>query len=100
VSYAQFVTEDRRLAALRFLADDADYTINDSVLEKALSAVGHAASRADFRADLSWMEGQTLVTVRREFDGRVWVVTLTNRGLDVARGLATHPGVARPSPVI
>lgn len=98
MSYAQFVTEDRRLAVLRFLAEDPDYTVNDSVLESALAAVGHAVARADLRGDLGWLEAQALVTVRRELDGRVWVVTLTGAGLDVARGLRVHSGVKRPHP--
>lgn len=38
-------TKNRRLAILRFLAEDQDYSLNTSVLQSALAAIGHGVSR-------------------------------------------------------
>lgn len=35
-NYKQIVAEDRRLAILRFLSEEADFAVNDSVMQKAL----------------------------------------------------------------
>jgi hypothetical protein len=100
MTYANFVAENRRCAMLRFLADDTDYTINDSLLDSALAAIGHAVSRDLLRTEIAWLEEQGLVTVRKEMDGRVLVITLTGRGLDVAQGRTVVPGVQRPRPSV
>lgn len=96
--FADLQREDRRLCVLRFLAEDSDYKLNDSMLDDALTAIGHAVSRDALRADLHWLAEQGLVTNEQLMAGRVWVVTLTGRGADVAAGRATHPGVKRPRP--
>ena len=36
MAYRDFMTEDRHLAELRFLAEDNDYSLNDSVMQTAL----------------------------------------------------------------
>ncbi len=38
MAYRDFMTEDRRLAELRFLAEDNDYSLNDSVMQTALGS--------------------------------------------------------------
>lgn len=88
---------DRRLAILRFLHEDPDYRLNDSLLASALEAIGHGASRDVLRTDLAWLMEQGLVTVE-EVMRSLHVATLTERGADVATGRAVVPGVKRPSP--
>lgn len=95
-TFAQLQTENRRCAFLRFLADDADYAMNTSVLQTALGAIGHGVSRDTIEADAAWLEEQGLVT-REDVNG-ITVVTITRRGADVAAGRAVVPGVKRPSP--
>lgn len=95
--YANFIAEDRRLVILRFLADDNDYRLNDSILQKALDQVGHNVSRDMVRSDLSWLEEQGLITVEVVLD-QIHVAELTKRGLDVAEGRSKVPGVKRPEP--
>jgi len=95
--YLQVVTEDRRLALLRLLAEASEYRANDSVLTKALYALGHDAARAQVLADLHWLAQVGLVDLDDAFRP-VTVAVLTQHGGDVAAGRASVPGVARPTP--
>lgn len=95
-AFQQKVAEDRRLVILRFLAEDADYAMNTSLLQTALEAVGHGVSREKVNADAAWLEESGLVHCE-ELSG-ILVVRITQNGLDVARGRAVVPGVKRPGP--
>lgn len=96
MSYRDLVTADLRLVMLRVLAEASDYTCNSSVLQLALSKFGHPESRDRVHAELAWLAEQGLVTVQQIES--VHVAQLTVRGLDVANGCATVPGVKRPGP--
>ena len=95
---ANVITKNRRLAILRFLAEDADYSHNTSVLQSALAQIGHGVSRDVVEADAAWLDEQELATIDRVEGLPVTVLHITGRGLDVARGFAVHPGVDRPLP--
>ncbi|CCG07343.1 hypothetical protein [Pararhodospirillum photometricum] len=92
------VREDRRLCVLRLLAEDADYTLNTSILQSALTDLGHGIARDVVESDAAWLEEQGLVSRESLGGGKVIVVRLLGRGLDVAQGKATVPGVKRPRP--
>ena len=94
--FAKLVNEDRRLAVLRFLAEDRGYSLNTSVLQDALRAIGHTVSRDEVATQVAWLAEQGLVEVNQV--GPVTVAKLTERGLDCANGAACIPGVKRPSP--
>jgi len=96
MSYAEFETQDRRLVVLRLLAEDADYRTNSAVLEKGLEVWGHSVSRDRLHTDLVWLAEQELIEV--DSVASIMVVKLTHRGLDVAKGRASVPGVKRPGP--
>jgi len=91
------IIESARLAILRFLADDADYAHNTSVLQDLLGTIGFGMSRDQVETQCAWLAEQGLAVTDRR--GAVTVVTLTSRGLDVAAGRARVPGVRRPSPM-
>jgi hypothetical protein len=97
VSYSEFITEDRRLAVLRLLADQQDYALNDSVLHGALGRLGHGVARDLVRDDIAWLREHGLVSVEIVAE-RVWVARLTERGADCAAGRTRVPGVKRPGP--
>lgn len=97
MSYQDFVVENRRLALLRFLASDADYAMNDSVIQTALGSIGHGVSRDAVRGDFAWLAEQGLVKVEIVL-GKIHVATITSRGADVSAGRAMVPGVSRPGP--
>lgn len=93
----ELITSNRRLAILRFLAGEPDYSMNTSVLQGALRHIGHGVSRDVVEADAAWLAEQGLVTVER-LEIPVTVLRITPRGADVASGVAAHPGVDRPLP--
>lgn len=93
----ELIVSNRRLAILRFLMGEPDYSMNTSVLQTALRHIGHGVSRDTVEADAAWLAEQGLATVER-LDIPVTVLRLTPRGADVAGGVAAHPGVDRPLP--
>lgn len=92
--FSAHLTEDRRLVTLRLLAELPAYRSNSSVLTVALERYGHAATRDQVKTDLRWLEEQGLL--KCEEVGPVLVATLAERGMDVSKGRAVVPGVARP----
>lgn len=96
MDFNEHLAQDRRLVILRFLAKAPGYELNASVLQSACDSVGHNVSRAVILADIEWLKEGGLVTA--EDVHSIKVATATNRGLDVASGRATHPGVKRPAP--
>jgi hypothetical protein len=97
VPFAEYQRHDRRLTLLRGLDVAAGYTANTYLLQRYLDAAGHLVSRDVLAADVAWRAEQGLVT--QDQRPTITVVTATARGLDVATGRATVPGVARPNPV-
>lgn len=97
MSYQDFETEGRRLAILRILSRRTQFTTNEYSLNDELKgAYAHNVSKDRLHSDIAWLEEQDLLIVQQPRAG--WIVTLTARGGDVANGLATAPGVARPQP--
>ena len=96
MDFDQFQAADRRLVLLRALESADGYAANHHLLHRYCTAVGHRVSADRLASDISWLREQALVTTRE--GAGVTVVTLTERGADVARGNARVPGVARPQP--
>ena len=96
MSFAKFEQEDQRLVLLRLLAEVADYKVNTSILQQGLELYGHTISRDKLHTEIAWLAEQGLV----QFDqlNTVKIVTLTQRGLDVAQGRSVVPGIKRPGP--
>ena len=88
--------QDRRLVILRVLGESAGYTASDSNLDDSLDIWGHTVSRDVVVGEMHWLAEQQLVTLREV--GETQIATITQRGLDVAKGQALHPGVKRPRP--
>ncbi|MCM0018517.1 MAG: ArsR family transcriptional regulator [Tagaea sp.] len=87
--------EHLRAAILRTLKTAPEYSANDSMLVDVIRFAGFAASRAQIRTEIAWLEEQGLLRAQT-FDTLI-VATLTERGEDAAAGRATVPGVKRPS---
>lgn len=94
--YLKTLTKHRRLAILRHLAEIPEYTGNASILQDVLLGLGLTSTRAQIITELSWLRENGFV----EFDPAAdfVVVTATARGVEIARGIATHPDIQRPSP--
>lgn len=93
MKYDMRLTEARRLETLRYLSETPSYEASQVFLYQALPVAGSADQVA---ADLEWLAEQGLVTLHVVHDVRL--ARITQRGLDVGKGLARVPGVARPLP--
>jgi len=94
--YAEKVAEHARLTALKLLAEQPQYALNESLLRELLADFAIAYSRDQVRALIAWLAEAALATV--EDAAGLAIVRITGRGLDVAQGRARHPGVKRPGP--
>ena len=94
--FADFLRQDQRLVMLRILSELPQYRSNSSVIANLLGQFGHHPSRDKVKGDLTWLGEQGLVSI--DDIGSVLVVTLTERGGDVAAGRASVPGVSKPRP--
>lgn len=92
----EILQQDRRLVILRVLSESAGYTANESILDESLDRLGHKVSRDVVVAEMHWLDEQGLLELEEVFSTKV--AKLTQRGIDVAEGQATHPGVKRPRP--
>ncbi len=97
MSFADMLTEDQRLVMLRSLAEVPGYSLNEAVLKSGLHAFGHRVGGDIVRAHMEYLARHGLLAVEMiaAERGDLWVATLTGAGEDVAKGLATHVGVAR-----
>jgi len=97
-AFTQLMAEHRRICILRVLAaPDSGGTANDSILTTVVNDRGVVSTRDQIKTALHWLAEQGLITLNC-FDNGLCVVTITQRGLDVAAGRATVPGVHRPAP--
>ena len=96
-SYAETLREHARLAILRLLEDAPKYTSNLSMMTTLLHGVGIAFTRDQAAGELKWLAEQGLLTTQEPTPGFI-VATATVRGVEVAQGIATYPGVTRPRP--
>lgn len=94
--YAETVRQHRRLAILRHLEEVPDYTSNSSILQGVLQGLGLPSSSDQVVTDLAWLKEQGFVDVTGSQDFSV--VSATRRGVEIARGMATHPDIQRPRP--
>lgn len=96
MSYANTTSKHRRLAILRHLDDCSEYTSNASILTDVLAGVGLRSSRDQVTTELVWLKDNGMAVVQ-DFEDFI-VVTATQQGLEVARGVTLHPGVQRRRP--
>lgn len=92
--YADTLRKHRRLAILRHLEALPEYTSNAAILQDVLAGVGLPSTRDQISTEIAWLKEQGFVAA----EGQTFiVVTATARGAEIARGLATHPDIQRPS---
>jgi Fe2+ or Zn2+ uptake regulation protein len=96
MDYREHLATHRRLALLRLLSAAAGYTANASLLTDAVNDLGITSTRDQVISELTWLQEQGLVLI--ETIAGVTVVTITERGTDVANGRVVVPGVKKPSP--
>lgn len=97
-NFFDFTMEHVRLAVLRMLAFEAvAHVSNESLVTERMQALGLPVTRDQLRTQLGWLEEQGLIRAERTTDGFI-VVSLRERGGEVAAGRARVDGIAKPSP--
>lgn len=89
--YRDILTAEQRLVVLQRLEAAPNQMLDIPRLRAALIEARHALSLDQLQALMNWLDEAGLLIRMGE---RIMVLKLTARGEDVARGLATHPGVA------
>lgn len=95
-TYRERINQARRLEILRLLAEAPEYEAGQQLLHLALPDRGLSASADQVKQDLAWLDEAELVTAQ-DLEGTA-LARITQRGLDVAAGRTTVPGVQRPGP--
>ena len=91
------ITADQRLALLQALVA-CNNDANQNILQTCLAQYGHNISMDLVRNHMLWLEEQGLVRINRLDTDRLFVATITQRGLDVANGVSVVDGVKKPNP--
>ena len=94
--YSDTLSKHRRLTILRHLSGCADYTSNASVLGDVLAGFGLPSTRSQVVTELTWLKENGFVD--NDDHGDFVIATATQRGVEIAQGLATHPDIQRPRP--
>jgi hypothetical protein len=97
MSFEDVLLSHQRLCILRHLKAARGYSANESLLKGILDDFGLHASRDLVSTLVAWLDEQGLVTRTFPLEAAI-VATITVRGIDVASGDATVPGVLRPGP--
>jgi Fe2+ or Zn2+ uptake regulation protein len=95
--FAKSVSETARLKILQLLRGANEYSANNEILQMGLDATGVRISASQVRAELAWLSDVGAVQLATLMGGMM-VVTLTERGADIAKGTSQIEGVARPLP--
>ncbi|TSK07930.1 MAG: ArsR family transcriptional regulator [Geobacter sp.] len=98
MSFSEIYEEHRRLIILRALENSKiGPSCNDSILQTICIEFGCRSSRDQVKSAATWLEEQGLVKNKVQESG-TYIITITQRGAEVATGILTVPGVKRPSP--
>ena len=93
--YRTAMVEDQRRLILQHLAEAPEQCLTGVRLRVLLTEARHQVSADGLAALLGWLDEAGLIVL---MGTAVPVARLTQRGEDVARGLARHPGVAQVRP--
>jgi len=81
----------RRFAILRILSQAPAYTANASIIEDCLMDMGQSVLRDQIHGDFTWLHEQGLVHLSTS--DCVYGVQMMKRGLEIAEGKASYPGL-------
>lgn len=87
----QILREMMRFVMLR-LVNGAPHNTNSSVLSMQLNGAGYSNTRDQVKSEIRWLEQAGLLEV--EEVESVLIVSITERGEDVANGLSKVDGIA------
>lgn len=88
-----------RLLMLQALEKQPQYQAHQETLLQVLRDQGFTLSRDQIHIELAWLEQNADALVDR-LSGGVHIAMLTPTGQEIAQGIATVPGIARPLPSV
>lgn len=91
-NYADTLSQHRRLTILRYLVEANQ--ANVSILTDICMSKGVRSTRDQVLTEVLWLTENNMT--KHEGDGDFVLVTIRERGAEIAQGQATHPGVKRP----
>lgn len=93
----QLQAQDHRRSMLWFLLYDADYQLSEGMLQQCFDMQGKNISTDQLKNHAGWLCEQGFTTASNQ--GGIDTLTLTDRGLEVAKGKVRAVGVRdlRPS---
>ena len=94
--YSETLSRHRRLAILRHLEASSGYSANGHILTDTLRGLGITSTHDQVLTELQWLREQGYAQV--EDLGGIILATATPRGVEIATGVTTHPGIQRPLP--
>lgn len=94
--YPETLSRHRRIGILRYLEMAPHYSSNSSILADVLHGLGLTSTHDQVVTELTWLKEQGYLLI--EDLGGIVVATATPRGVEIATGAATHPGIQRPRP--
>ncbi|MGR6871225.1 VpaChn25_0724 family phage protein [Pseudomonas sp. HK3] len=97
MGFQKFENEEMRLSILVILDSDSDYSMNDSVIIRALETIGYKPSTDKLKSELAWLQDCNLLTIEENMG--FTIASLSQRGSDVAQGRASVPGIPRRRPI-
>jgi len=88
-----------RLKILQILEKQPQYQAHQETILRDLRDQGFTLSRDHLHIELAWLENNADAIVDRA-SGGVHIAVLTPDGQEIAQGIVTVPGIARPAPAV
>ena len=96
-NFKEMYTQLRRIAILRFLFVAPGKTVNSDILKIVLNERGITTSKDDLENDLCFLNAENCIEYKYFFEeNNLRVITLTEKGEDVATGKTIIAGIRRP----
>ena len=96
MNFNEFEQQDLRLVILRTLAEQHDYTCNESILNQVAETYGHRKSRDHMKSQLRWLADVGAIKLK-EIEGFL-IAILKRNGQDHVENRLAIDGVKRPGP--
>lgn len=99
MTFTQIMRQYNRRAILTLLAYDNDYRLSADMIVDGLRANGQTITHDQLLSEMHWLAEQGFITLTTI--AVLTIATLTDRGLDIARGQTRAPGIRdlRPSEI-
>lgn len=96
MAITDIMNQHERLSILHCVAAMDDYAANNSIIQSVCAQYGNTMTMDKLGTHLYWLKEQGLVNLEKHES--YTIARITQRGLDVEKGLAQVPGVKRPGP--